>query len=205
MIRTSYLAASVGLLLLSACAAARGPERITTLRLQSHGFDGAGAAPSSRSIQLSPVQARGLTAGRRYVYVEAAAPAELRQASTLFWEEPPTTALEHVLVEALRSRFTSVTGSGMAVQADERVDVRLDRFEEETDTARSARAVVAFEATAADTAGRGVVFIGRYCAASPIKGGAPSARADAFSDAMSRAALALAHDVAAGVASPSAC
>lgn len=205
MNRTPSLAAALTLFLLTGCAAAHGPERITTLRLASPGIAGAAVDRSPRSIQVSPVQARGLTEGRRYVYIDAAAPADLREASTLFWEEPPAVALEHALVEALRSRFTSVAGSDMILQADERVVVRLDRFEEETSADRSARAIVAFDATAAGMADRRVEFTGRYCAASPIDGAAPSTRAAAFSDAMSRAALTLAHDLASGTASPAAC
>ncbi|MGE1095319.1 hypothetical protein, partial [Pseudomonas zeae] len=79
-----------------------------------------------------------------YAYVDAATPGEIRQAATLFWEEPPTTMLARALVAGLRTRFAAVTGPDLSLAADHRVVATLDRFEEVTG-AGIAQAVVAFD------------------------------------------------------------
>ena len=72
---------------LGGCAVVGKPETPTTMRL-SPSFAEPASARAATSLSVAAVQARGLTADRRYIYVDRAAPAELRQAATLFWEEP---------------------------------------------------------------------------------------------------------------------
>ncbi|MGJ3627519.1 hypothetical protein AB5I41_12130 [Sphingomonas sp. MMS24-JH45] len=91
----------------------------------------AAGTPEAGSIAIAPVLARGLAGDRRYTYVAASAPGELRQAATFFWEEPPPRVLERALADALRTRYAQVYPVATPLPADRRVVATLTRFEEE--------------------------------------------------------------------------
>ena len=129
----------------------------------------------------------------------------VRQAASLFWEEPPPVVVERALVDGLRARFASVAGPQTLVQADERVTVRVERFEEVTGAGQPTQAVVAFEAT---TVGAGGDRFGRtrlYCTAAPIASAEPSVRATAFETALSRDIEQLVQDLSTGANSAPSC
>ncbi len=180
------------MLLLGGCAAVKPAEQPITLRLVP-------AAPPPlpsllpAALAVAPVQARGLAGALRYDYVDASAPAEIRQAKTLFWEEPPTRVVEHALVGALRSRFATVTGPELGQPSARRVVVELDRFEE-TGAGGAARATVAFAVSVSGTN----LLTGGYCASAPIDGASGTARARAFEAAIGAATIAFAQDMASG-------
>ena len=191
--------AVVAMLALSGCAAVKPAERPITLRLAPAPV----LAPlplTSTKIGVAPVAARGLTGGLRYAYMDAAAPAEIRLAATLFWEESPTHVLERALVTGLRSRFASVAGPEIAAPVDRRVVARLDRFEE-TSAGGAARAIVAFDASVTGDALRS----GRYCGSAPIDSAVPSRRAAAFDAAITQVVTAFVTDMAAGRLTSSTC
>lgn len=192
--------APILLLALAGCAALKGGDAPVTLRLSPR--FAATAPAAAPSFVVAPVQAHGLIAGQRYAYVAAAAPGEIRQAATYFWEEPPADSLTRALVAGLRSRFASVTGPGLPLAADRRVVAALDRFEEVGD-AGTARAVVAFDVT--QLAQGKAMGAGRYCASVPIAAAAGTVRAAAFQQAIEQAVAAFVQDVAAGMVSAAAC
>jgi ABC-type uncharacterized transport system auxiliary subunit len=195
------LAPALLLMLLSACAALKGGDAPVTMRLSPR-FAPAAPSLAAPSFVVAPVQARGLIGGQRYAYVDAAAPGEIRQAATFFWEEPPADAVGRALVAGLRSRFASVSGPGLPLTADRRVVAVLDRFEE-VSAAGSARALVAFDATQV-MAGKAVTS-GRYCGSAPIAGAAGSVRAAAFQTAIEQAVAAFVQDAASGRVTAAAC
>lgn len=172
----------VVLLALPACAALKSAEQPVTLRLSP-----AIAAPRgpriAESVAVAPVRARGFTTHTRYAYVDPAEPAALREAQSLFWEEPPAQAVERALIEGLRGRFATVTGTGASIRTERRVNVTLTRFEEESGA--QARAVVAFEATM--LRGGTMMLAGRWCGAAPIASARPTDRARAFEAALAEA------------------
>lgn len=189
---------------LCACAVARGPDSPRVLRLSPE-FPAVSTPRDAGSLAVAPVQGRGLAGQRRYVYVDRAAPAELRQAASLFWEEPPPAVLQRALIGALRGRFSTVVGPEAGVGADRRVVARLDRFEEENGGGRQARAVVAFEVVVIAPSARKPSFGGYYCVGAMIADGASSSRARAFEQALAAAAAAFAADLATGAHSRTSC
>lgn len=189
---------------LPACAALKAGDAPVTMRLSPH------FAPSQPSTQpiaspsftVAPVQARGLSGGMRYAYVDVAAPGEIHQAATYFWEEPPTDSLARALVAGLRTRFATVTGPALPLAADRRVVATLARFEE-VSAASGAQAVVAFDVT--QVAQGKAVWAGRYCATRPIASAAGTVRATAFQGAIEQAVTAFVQDAASGTVSTAAC
>jgi ABC-type uncharacterized transport system auxiliary subunit len=187
------------LLLLGGCAAVRPAERPVTMRL-------APAAPARAASLLpapfavAPVQARGLAGALRYDYVDAAAPAEIRQAKTLFWEEPPIRVIERALIDALRSRYANVSGADISQPGARRVIAELDRFEE-TGAGGVARATVAFAISVTGP----TLSTGRYCASIPITGTSGTARARAFEAAIRETTEDFVQDMASGRLSARAC
>lgn len=171
-------------LALAGCAAVRGGDAPVTMRLNP-GF--AAGTPAAGSIAIAPVLARGLAGDRRYTYVAAAAPGELRQAASLFWEEPPPRVLERALAEALRTRYAQVYPVATPLPADRRVVATLVRFEEE-DAGASPRAVVAFDASVTHAAR--IERTGRWCATAPIPDASGTTRARAFESALATAVAA---------------
>jgi ABC-type uncharacterized transport system auxiliary subunit len=193
-----------GAALLAGCALTRPPEVQTVLRLSVR-FEPKAPRIASPSLSVAPTQARGFAAERRYAYVERDSPAVVRQAASLFWEEPPPVVVERALVDGLSARFASVAGPQTLVQADERVTVRVERFEEVTGAGQPTQAVVAFEATTVGTGGDRFGRTRRYCTAAPIASAAPSVRAAAFEMALSRDIEQLVQDLSAGANSAPSC
>lgn len=185
---------------LSACAALKGGDTPVTMRLLPAFAPGPPIA--SPSFIVAPVQARGLSGGLRYAYVDAAAPGEIRQAATYFWEEPPADSLARALVAGLRTRFATVTGPSLPLAADRRVVATLDRFEEVSAPA-GAQAVIAFDVT--QVAQGKAIWAGRYCATRPIPSAAGTARAAAFQGAIEQAVTAFVQDVASGTVTAASC
>lgn len=173
---------------LAGCAAVRGGDAPVTMRL---GPTFAGGVPEAGSIAVAPVLARGLAGDRRYTYVAASAPGELRQAATFFWEEPPPRVLERALADALRGRYAQVYPVATPLPADRRVVATLTRFEEE-DAGAAPRAVVAFDASVT-LAGR-IERSGRWCATAAIADASGTTRARAFEAALSAAVGAFVAD-----------
>lgn len=194
------LAALMMMAALSACAAVKGADKPVTMRL-SPTF-AAGTPLPAPSFAVAPVQARGLTGALRYAYVDAAAPREIHQAATLFWEEPPTSVLARALVSALRARYAQVAGPDIALSADRRVVAVIDRFEEEQ-AGGQVRAIVAFDVT--QVSGGKAIAAGRYCATSPVVSAAGTRRAEAFEAAIERAVAAFVGDAASGRVTAAAC
>lgn len=181
------------MLALSGCAAMKGADDTTTMRLSPR-FD-ASAPLAKPSFAVASVRAKGLSGGQRYTYVDATAPGEVRQAATLFWEVAPTQVLADALVAGLRGRYTTVTGPEITFDADRRVVATLDRFEE-ISASGAAQAHVAFDVTQVSK-GK-ILGAGRYCATQPIAGTTGSARADAFRRAVEQSVSAFVQDVASG-------
>jgi ABC-type uncharacterized transport system auxiliary subunit len=186
----------LAVLTLSACAAVRPAESPKVMRVSP-------VFPTARTLaagklSIAPVQANGVASERRYAYVDAAAPSEVRQAATLFWDDPPPHMLEAALLSGLRARFASVTGPDVPAVGERRIIARLERFEEVTSVGGSASASIALEVTVLAGDNRDVVLAGRYCATSPISAAAPSARADAFNAALIDLVQALGDDLASG-------
>lgn len=196
MIRSAILLAPFGVAAsfgLVGCAAIKPAERPVTLRLSPAPIMASVERQVAARIGVAPVAARGLSGGLRYAYIDATAPAEIRLAASLFWEESPTHVLERALVAALRIRFTSVAGPEIGSPVDRRVVARLDRFEEGA-AGGAAKAVVAFDVTITGD----VPQSGRYCAAVPIDSPVPSIRAAAFDTAVGQTVTAFSADAAAG-------
>lgn len=190
---------------LPACAALKPGDAPVTMRLSPQ-FASPTFAPgqpvAAPSFTVAAVQARGLSGGMRYAYVDAAAPGEIHQAATYFWEEPPADSLARALVAGLRTRFATVTGPALALSADRRVVATLDRFEE-LSAAGGAQAVVAFDVT--QVAQGKAIWAGRYCATRPIASAAGTVRAAAFQGAIEQAVAAFVQDVAAGTVTAASC
>jgi hypothetical protein len=192
------------LLALPGCAALKGGDAPVTMRVSPRFTPGPilPAPTLAPTFAVAPVQARGLSGGLRYAYVDAATPGEIRQAATLFWEEPPATMLARALVAGLRTRFAAVTGPDLSLAADRRVVATLDRFEEVT-RAGAAQAVVAFDVT--QVAQGKAVWAGRYCAKQSIASAAGTARAAAFQGAIEQAVVAFVEDAVSGKVSAAPC
>ena len=180
------------LLLLSACAAVRGGDAPVTMRVAPAFAPG---TPAAGSIAIAPVLARGLAGDRRYTYVAATAPGELRQAASLFWEEPPPRLLERALADALATRYAQVYPTATPLPADRRVVATLIRFEE-AEAGAVPRAIVAFDA--AVTRNGRIERTGRWCAAAPIADASGTTRARAFEAALTAAVSAFVAERAAG-------
>lgn len=194
------LASILLLLTLPACAALKGGDAPVTMRVSPR--FAAGPLQPAPTLAVAPVQARGLSGGARYAYVDAATPGEIRQAATLFWEEPPATMLARALVAGLRTRFAAVTGPDLSLAADRRIVATLDRFEEVTG-AGTAQAVIAFDVT--QVAQGKAVWTGRYCATQPITSAAGTARAAAFQGAIEQAVAAFVQDAVSGRVTTASC
>lgn len=192
------LAALPVLLLLSGCALARAPESVTVLRAAPR-FEAAAPALDG-VIAVAPVMARGVAAERRYAYVDRAAPGEVKQAATLFWEEPPPRIAERALVDGLRALTGAAVGPEAAVAGERRLTARLERFEEVTG-GHAAEAAVALDVTLLE-AGK-ARLAGRYCGAATMAGSSPTQRAAAFEAALAGAITQLAADIGSGARTPS--
>lgn len=186
-------------LTLGGCAATRPAETPAVLRL-APAFDRQ-AALKTGSIAIAPVMSGGAVSERRLAYIDRGAPKELRQAASLFWDEPPPKLLEHALVAGLQARLSSVTGPEAGVPSDKRLVTRIQRFEEETGGG-DPQAVVAFEATLIATGNRGILLTGRYCGQAAMAGTTPNQRAEAFEKAERAAVDRLAQDIASGRSAP---
>ena len=184
---------------LASCVALKGPEAAVTLRLSPE--FATGAAPlSDRSFSVAPVLARGLVARTRYLYFAEGNPAEIHQAATLFWEEPPAQIIERGIVAGLRSRYALVSGPGVPVSADWRVLVTVTRFEEISGAHSSAEVSLDAQLLHAGKLERS----GTFCGHAPIGDASPESRAQAFDAAIEQAVGALVQDTAAAPGSPSA-
>lgn len=172
------------------CAALKA-ERPTTLRL-APAVPVAAALKPAPSLTVAAVQARGLAGAQRYAYVAADAPAEIRQAATLFWEEPPPEVLTRALVQGLRARFAQVSGPEARLPAERRVVATLDRFEERA-AGGAAQAFVGFDVVITGPA----PMSGRYCGSAPIADASGSGRAHAFEAAIGAAVDGFVQDAAA--------
>lgn len=179
------------LMLLAGCAAVRGGDAPVTMRVAPTFAEG---APAAGSIAVAPVLARGLAGDRRYTYVTAAAPGELRQAASLFWEEPPPRLLERALADALATRYAQVYPTATPLAADRRVVATLTRFEE-AEAGAAPRATVAFDASV--TRNGRVERTGRWCASEPIVDATGTTRAKAFETALAAAVSAFVMERAA--------
>lgn len=166
--------------LLASCAALKPGDAPVTMRVAPT-FAAASGPLAPDNIAVAAVQARGVSAGKRYAYVTADAPAEIHQAATLFWEDPPASVVERALVAGLRTRYRTVTGPEVVLPADQRVLVVLNRFEE-SGAGRSGRAVVAFDASVSH-AGK-ITQTGSFCGAAPIGDASATSRARAFEQAL---------------------
>lgn len=189
---------------LTACAALKPGDAPVTMRLSPRFESGQPGVPpiAAPSFTVAAVQARGLSGDRRYAYVDASAPGEIRQAATYFWEEPPADSLARAMVAGLRTRFAAVTGPSLPLAADRRVVTTLDRFEE-VSAGGNAQAVVAFDVT--QVAQGKAVWAGRYCATRPIGSAAGTVRAAAFQQAIEQAVATFVHDVASGTVTAAPC
>lgn len=185
---------------LPACAALKPGDAPVTMRLSPTFAPGKPIAVPSFTV--AAVQARGLSGGMRYAYVDATAPGEIHQAATYFWEEPPADSLARALVAGLRTRFATVTGPALPLAADRRVVATLDRFEE-VSAVSGAQAIVAFDVT--QVAQGKAIWAGRYCAARPIASAAGTVRAAAFQGAIEQAVAAFVQDVASGTVTAASC
>lgn len=163
------------------CAALRKADAPATMRLAPDFGQAAMATEASGSVSVAPVQARGFAATARYTYVDAAAPGEVRQAATLFWEEPPANVVERALVAGLKTRFAIVRGTEVGLPADHRVIAILTRFEE-VGAGGDAQATVAFDATMVSSGKAG--SSASFCATAPVGGASPTLRARAFEAAI---------------------
>ena len=181
-------------LVLAACAAVGKPQRETILRVDP-AVPASPASPLSPRLALSPVTAEGAAAGRRYAYVDPSAPREVRQAASLFWEEPPSAIVERALSRGLAARLgTPVLPKVVAPGAGRRLIVDLARFEEESGSA--AAAVVAVDVVALDAGVAEPSLNRRYCGRQLVSGDAGSSRAAAFEAALGQVMDALAADLA---------
>ena len=175
------------------CAAVRAPASETGLRVEPSPPP-SGRPALDREIILSPLAATQSAGSRRYVYVEAAAPGEVRMAATLFWEAPPPVLVEQALQRGLSARLGERVSAGPASRADAgRLSVTLDRFEERSGPA--AEAFVSLRATLLDGRSRAVVLDRSYCGRSRIAGAAPSDRSIAFDAALNALMDRLASDL----------
>jgi len=185
---------------LAGCAALGKADKPVTMRL-SPGFPT--ATPNlPGSIAVAPVQARGVTAALRYAYIDSAAPGEIRQAASLFWEEPPPRVIERALVAGLKTRFVTVSGPAVPVPADQRIAIVLTRFEE-TGAGGAARAVVAFDATVVKD-GK-ITRSGSFYGSMPIDTASATLRARAFEGAIGTAVEGVVQLMATGSAPAPAC
>ena len=188
-------------LALAGCAMMGKADAPVTMRL-APAFAATGQGLLAKSVMVSPVRAGGALAAQRYAYLDPARPAEINQAATLLWEEPPPRLVERALVAGLRSRYAVVTGPEAPVAADLRIIAVLTHFEERS-TPGAPTAQVGFEASA--IAGGKVVRTGSYCASAPIAGTDATARARGFEAAVQGAVTALVQDLSvAGSASAAA-
>lgn len=192
------LAALPLVLLLSGCALTRAPESVNVLRVSPR-FEAATTA-TGEVIAVAPVMARGVAAERRYAYVERSAPGEVKQAATLFWEEPPPRIAERALVDGLRALTGAAVGPEAAVAGERRLTARLERFEEVTGDG-AAEAAVALDVTLLDEGQARLA--GRYCGTAAMTGSSPTERARAFEAALAGAVTQLAADIRAGARTPS--
>lgn len=188
------LAALVLPAILSGCAMMGKADAPVTMRL-APAFAGDGQPMRAGSVTVSPVRAGGALAVQRYAYVDPARPAEINQAASLFWEEPPPRLVERALVSGLRSRYAVVTGPEAPVAADMRVIAILTHFEE-VSSPGAAMARVGFDATV--IAGGKVVRSDTYCASAPIAGSAATDRARGFEAAVQGAVGAFVQALAKG-------
>ncbi len=203
MNRTIGLAASA--LLLAACAVTKGPQTEVVMRVEPP-VPARAAASGVGLIAFSPVTAHGTAAERRYAYVDSAAPSEVRQAATLFWEEPPPRLVERALGPGLSARLgAQVVAADQAPGAERRLTVQVDRFEEHAGGAASA--LVAVNASVTSVNPRALLFEKRYCGSAGIPEASPSRRAAAFDAALSSVMDQVAADLArpAGTIQPSSC
>lgn len=166
-------------MLLPGCAAIKGGDRPTTLRLNPDPQP-ASVSKSADSVAIVPVRGRGFAAQTRLTYIEEENPAALNQAKTLFWEEPPPKVVERALVQGLQTRFSVITGRGALRRADRRVQVTLSRFEEISGA--RARAVVAIDGSVLKD--MTTMVAGHWCASVPIASRGSASRALAFSKAL---------------------
>lgn len=198
----TLVALAVSVLALGACALAKPADAPKVLRLSPSFSYPAGVAAGS--VAVAPVTAGGVVAERRYAYVDRAAPGEVRQAATLFWDEPPPRMVERAMVTGLRGWFGSVVGPETSVPTDRRVTIRVDRFEEEsgggTSTAR-----IALDIAVVGAAERKVLLSGRYCGSAPVASAEGSDRARAFEVALADVVGRFARDLAAGAARSGGC
>lgn len=173
---------------LGGCALTRGADRPVLLKLDPLLPTVTAATRKVGAVALAPVTAEGTAGQLRYAYV--AADGSLRQAATLFWDQPPPRALEAALRDALGQRIAQVRAAGEPGSSDRRVTTSLVRFEEMSGP--GARAVVELRARIDGLRS----WSGRWCAQAPLEGGSPGERAAAFNRASGAAIAALAADIA---------
>jgi ABC-type uncharacterized transport system auxiliary subunit len=185
-------------LLLGSCAVMKEADAPVTMRL-SPAFVATVPATLTGSIAVAPVQAGGFTSGRRYVYIVANDPAQIRQAATLFWEYPPPDVMARALIDGLRTRFQTVSGPEVSLRTDSRVTVTLRRFEE-VSAGGDSRALVAFDASIVKSGA--LVHSASFCGTAPISNASTTNRAKAFEGAIEQAVSGLVQDMAEPGATP---
>lgn len=200
------LGVAAALISSSGCGLTRKAAEESTLRVDVADPAVRPTGPRGGPLALAPVLARGSAADRRYVYIDPASPRQVRQAATLFWEEPPPRLVERALNQGLSARLNApVVAADQAPGAERRLSVRVDRFEEHSGP--TASAVVELDAAVVDLKQRALGFAKTYCGRAPVSGAAPSDRARAFEVALGQVLDAMAADLRrpAGAVQPGGC
>ena len=190
----TFIAAMMGLLLLSACAAAppRDADKYYDLK--------ATIAPlsfgSQQSLAVQSVSVKGLQSARPLVELQNAEPIQYGEIRGHLWHVAPSTLWQRAVADAL-SEASSDLKIGTTDTIDNE-DFRLKISVTQVHFVPNQKAVIDFEAILKDSRGK-IVSVNRYSAEQAISGNDVAGAVIALQDALSSAIAQLAQDVKAAL------
>lgn len=168
-------------LALQGCGSAQPIRQDRFYSLEPVSLTGPTGTPARVVLLVNNLGARGFLGGRAIVYRTREEPLVARRYDDLLWEDPPTRAIAHALVGAIRSAGVVDT---VVVPADRaRFDLLLggevERFEHRP-TDAPPRVAVTINLALVRAEDRGTLASRQYSGEEPVNGDTPDAMAEAF-------------------------
>lgn len=201
---TPGIIAIIFTLQLTACATSGPIEHDRFYRLNPDVAIEPASTTSAATLQVRPLAARGLIAGRQILFRPSGNSPEVRRHVTDLWEAQPTDAIADALIAALRQAriVAHVVGRSGAIRADYTLGGTLHILEHRP-LEGDDRVAAAFDLILSDSHNRHVLFAASYQDTEPMASATPEAMIAAFNRLIGRLVSEAVRDMAPQMGGPS--
>lgn len=180
LLRRALLLAPL-ILSLGGCGASQPVRPDRFFSLEPAVTEGPTGSPAPAVLLVNNLGARGFLGGRAIVFRTAEQPLMAQRYEDLLWEEPPTRAIAHALVGAIRAAgvFELVVVPADRARFDLLLGGEVERFEHRP-TDRPPRVAATINLTLVRAQDRDTVVSRQLSGEEPVNGDSPEAMAEAF-------------------------